>query len=349
MKKSLAIFLSLLLMILVLPDIEVNATGENHLYYQTIKCKEADNYVKETLGDFINYESNLVMLNVEDIELGQGIYIANYENENLLPSFMYPVFVNNILSYIYRIYDDGTGNYVGIFGKNYADIVLENAGDSVENAPLFVESNGNELLVTQHENKVVSPSHFGTEIDYKRIDIEKQKRKTSISIVDIREENEFDVKKNTKTYYWTFDISIKETQGSKPWCAAYVTATALRYKTGQDIRASHIMSYYGKGSNDSCSIDMIRGYSSIKGVKFDGTYSGVISNSNLHGNLRGMNPVYGGYSSNIGNHALLIHGISDNARLVWNPWYSHSEWTSSSNTYKANGTTFTMYRYGTFF
>ena len=55
-------------MILVVPSIEVNATGENHLYYQTIKCKEADNYVKETLGDFINYESNLVMLKILNLD-----------------------------------------------------------------------------------------------------------------------------------------------------------------------------------------------------------------------------------------------------------------------------------------
>lgn len=36
-------------------------------------------------------------------------------------------------------------------------------------------------------------------------------------------------------------------------------------------------------------------------------------------------------------------------QLVWNPWYSYSEWISSSNTYKTNGKTYTMYRYGTYF
>lgn len=152
-----------------------------------------------------------------------------------------------------------------------------------------------------------------------------------------------------RAYNWTININIQETQGNNSWCAAYVTATALRYKTGINVSASNIMSYYGKGVNDGCSISMIKDYCSKKGVKFDGTYSGVITNSNLHGHLRGGNLVYGGYISGDSRHALLIHGINDNKRLVWNPWYSYSEWTSTTNTYKANGLTFTMYRYGTYF
>lgn len=348
MKNFLMAFISLLLIIIAVPITDTKAAESDALYYRTFKYEKADVYVKETLGDFINIENSFAPLDLDGIKLGQGIYIENHENDGLLPAFMYPVFIHNSLEYIYRIYDDGTGNYNGIFSKNYVDLVLENGNCSPIDAPLFVESNGNELIVTQNQNKVVSPSHFGTPVNYEIINNRKKLRNT-VDAVDITQQNDFNLKKDSRTYNWTLNISIKETQGSSSWCAAYVTATALRYKTGQDIRASHIMSYYGKGSSDRCTIDMIKGYSSIKGVNFDGTYSGVISDSKLHGHLRGANPVYGGYSSNIGNHALLIHGISDNARLVWNPWYPYSEWTSSNNTYRANGTTFTMYRYGTFF
>lgn len=70
------------------------------------------------MGDFINCENTVTSLDYSKIKLGQGIYVANHEEIDSLPSFMYPVFIDNSLEYVYRIFDDGTGNYTGNNNSN---------------------------------------------------------------------------------------------------------------------------------------------------------------------------------------------------------------------------------------
>lgn len=80
-------------------------------------------------------------------------------------------------------------------------------------------------------------------------------------------------------------------------------------------------------------------------------YSGSITNSSLHGYLRGGNSVHWSMDvSGGGTHALLIHGIEGSRRRVWNPWYSYSEWSVDAVTYKsARGTTMKTRGYGIYF
>ena len=80
-------------------------------------------------------------------------------------------------------------------------------------------------------------------------------------------------------------------------------------------------------------------------------YSGSITNSSLHGYLRGGNPVHWSMDvSGGGTHALLIHGIEGSRRRVWNPWYSYSEWSVDAVTYKsARGATMKTRGYGIYF
>lgn len=320
--------------------------NEEERYFITIEDSKADQYVSDTIGDFINLESGSLGYYLNNVNIGKGIYVANFDEENMLPSFYYPLYVNDNIEYVYRIYDDGTGTYQGIFGKTYAEEVKEYASKSKEGAGLWTADNDNELLLTENSSQTIAKSKFEQKANgYNLSDYEK-KRSLNFVTADVTDTIEF-TKRPQPRVYWDRSISYVEKQGNHPWCAAYVAAAAIREMANGGVRAKSLMDYFGAGQNDACSPAMIRQYSAVYGINFS-MYNGVTSASKILSVIEKWNLVYGGYSSNIGNHALLIHGIDGNKVHVWNPWNLYSEWSSSAGTYKSGGTTFSMYRYGHF-
>ncbi|MCR0316371.1 hypothetical protein MKA27_17795 [[Clostridium] innocuum] len=137
------------------------------------------------------------------------------------------------------------------------------------------------------------------------------------------------------------------------WCFAYVTATALRIK-GKNTSASTIAKKFNLGTKEGLTISQAKEYCKSKGVTLRGWYKGTISDSELHGSLRGYHPVVGWFNITNGaqkgvGHALLIHGINGNKRLIWNPWNKYSEWTSASSYTASDGTKMSAYRYGIYY
>lgn len=349
MKKIKKIFITLCSLLMLFGAFNLNLKAKDDtLYYLSFSSPQADKYVSETIGEFINLESSYLGYNLENVSVGSGIYIASDEDNGLLPSFYYPVYVGGNIKYVYRIYDDGSGNYQGIFSQKYAEEIKENASSTPKEAGLWIADNGNEFLLNENNYKTIATSPLAKEPkNYK------SKGYQTIDNLDLKATN---ISENIeykqfpqKRAYCDRQISYVETQGNVPWCAAYVTAMAVREISGpRTVRAKTIMDYFHKGQSDSCSPDMIKKYCATKGINFT-MYNGVTNNTKLFNVLIKWNLVYGGYKSNIGNHALLVHGVDGNSKAhVWNPWYNHSEWTSTVKTYKTNGITFTMYRYGHF-
>ena len=93
---------------------------------------------------------------MENVKVGVGIYAANKDEQYLLPTFYYPVFVNDDLQYVYQVYDDGTGTYQSTFSKTYAK----------EDAGLWVEDNGNALLLTKSGTTKISSIPLAEEPKY---------------------------------------------------------------------------------------------------------------------------------------------------------------------------------------
>lgn len=250
-----------------------------------------------------------------------------------------------------EFFDDGTGNYTGIFSENFVDDLTKYAGNTPEDAPIISldPQNNQELFISDNGTTIVnsktgSVEAFRTKAEFRSA--------SAFKPVDISDKISFFVKPQTRatSYNYMLNINIVETQGSTNWSFAYVTATALRYK-GKNVRASTITNYFNFGTQTALSVDNAKKYRKTKGVTYDGRYSGSIMNSSLHGYLRGGNPVHWSMDvSGGGNHALLIHGIEGSRRGVWNPWYSYSEWSVDAVTYKsAGGTTMKTRGYGMYF
>lgn len=286
MKKILSVVFCSLLAFSMNSFTGAKAEENDMLYFKTIKSEVADTYAKETVYDFLIAENTIKPILNEKITMGQGIYVQETSNESI-PTYYYPIYIDNKLTYVYRIFDDGTGNYTGIFSENFVDDLTKYAGNTPEDAPIISldPQNNQELFISDNGTTIVnsktgSVEAFRTKAEFRSA--------SAFKPVDISDKTSFFVKPQTRatSYNYMLNINIVETQGSTNWCFAYVTATALRYK-GKNVRASTITNYFNLGTQTALSVDNAKKYCKTKGVTYDGRYSGSIMNSSLHGYLRG--------------------------------------------------------------
>ncbi len=286
MKKILSVVFCSLLAFSMNSFTGAKAEENDMLYFKTIKSEVADTYAKETVYDFLIAENTIKPILNEKITMGQGIYVQETSNESI-PTYYYPIYIDNKLTYVYRIFDDGTGNYTGIFSENFVDDLTKYAGNTPEDAPIISldPQNNQELFISDNGTTIVnsktgSVEAFRTKAEFRSA--------SAFKPVDISDKTSFFVKPQTRatSYNYMLNINIVETQGSTNWCFAYVTATALRYK-GKNVRASTITNYFNLGTQTALSVDNAKKYCKTKGVTYDGRYSGSIMNSFLHGYLRG--------------------------------------------------------------
>lgn len=150
--------------------------------------------------------------------------------------------------------------------------------------------------------------------------------------------------------YKFLQIGWDETQGSKPWCMAYVTASIMRYKTGNGlskISAQSVMQWaYPTLSQTELDATAL---STSKADKFANTYnidpvytSSKRTYSQIVSEIKADNPVaFICDNLNTGakkSHAFVCRGYDDNGGKsfysVWNPWYEKFERIyTSDNTY----------------
>lgn len=286
MKKILSVVFCSLLAFSMNSFTGAKAEENDMLYFKTIKSEVADTYAKETVYDFLIADNTIKPILNEKITMGQGIYVQETSNESI-PTYYYPIYIDNKLTYVYRIFDDGTGNYTGIFSENFVDDLTKYAGNTPEDAPIISldPQNNQELFISDNGTTIVnsktgSVEAFRTKAEFRSA--------SAFKPVDISDKTSFFVKPQTRatSYNYMLNINIVETQGSTNWCFAYVTATALRYK-GKNVRASTITNYFNLGTQTALSVDNAKKYCKTKGVTYDGRYSGSIMNSSLHGYLRG--------------------------------------------------------------
>ena len=275
MKKILSVVFCSLLAFSMNSFTGAKAEENDMLYFKTIKSEVADTYAKETVYDFLIAENTIKPILNEKITMGQGIYVQETSNESI-PTYYYPIYIDNKLTYVYRIFDDGTGNYTGIFSENFVDDLTKYAGNTPEDAPIISldPQNNQELFISDNGTTIVnsktgSVEAFRTKAEFRSA--------SAFKPVDISDKTSFFVKPQTRatSYNYMLNINIVETQGSTNWSFAYVTATALRYK-GKNVRASTITNYFNLGTQTALSVDNAKKYCKTKGVTYDGRYSGSI-------------------------------------------------------------------------
>ena len=119
-----------------------------------------------TVYEYLIAENSIKPILNENVTMGQGIYIQETVSDSM-PTYYYPIYINGSLTYVYRIFDDGTGSYTGVFSENFADELTKYAGRTPENAPIITldPENNQELFVSDSETTMVN-SRTGEEETY---------------------------------------------------------------------------------------------------------------------------------------------------------------------------------------
>ena len=151
-------------------------------------------------------------------------------------------------------------------------------------------------------------------------------------------------------------IGWDETQGSQPWCMAYVTASIMRYKTGNNINtisAQSVMQWaypnYSQSQLNEESLSTTQADAFANTYNIDPRYtSSRRTYSQIVNEILAYNPVaFICDNLNTGtkkSHALVCRGYNDNNGnsfySVWNPWYKKFEriYTSDNTYVNASGT-----------
>ncbi len=179
----------------------------------------------------------------------------------------------------------------------------------------------------------------------------------STHITDITEGitvNQINTRSNPTSKY--LQIGYAETQGSQPWCMAYVTASIMRYKTGNGIStisAQSVMEWAYPGLTQTQLNS--ESLSTTKADEFANTYNidpvytaSRRTYSQIVNEIKADNPVaFICDNLNTGAkkcHAFVCRGYNDYSGnsyySIWNPWYTQFEriYTSDNTYVNSSGT-----------
>lgn len=157
---------------------------EEGIYFLTLESRRADKYVEEHIGEFLDSESGINPIDRDTVKVGAGIYVEDFDETTSLPMFYYPVFTDESLSYVFRIYEDINGEYTSVLGIEGVDAMVQLALDTPKNAVFFGQNHGNLIAIySNFDYEVIDPSRFGESVNEEEIKaFQTQKRKPLIPV-----------------------------------------------------------------------------------------------------------------------------------------------------------------------
>lgn len=263
------------------------------------------------------------------------------------------VFSNGKIVATYRSYETD-GRYTGIFSEN-AELIegFERISSltSIENPAKIISGEYDDVyaLIGSDVYPVFSdPS--GNETASKAI-LATSTTRASTQIIDLTEGitiEQPNIRSNPTSKF--LQIGWAETQGSQPWCMAYVTASIMRYKTGNGvdtISAQSVMEWaypnLTQTQLNSTSLSTTKADEFANTYNIDPVYTASRRTySQIVNEIKADNPVaFICDNLNTGtkkSHAFVCRGYNDNSGnsfySVWNPWYTQFERIyTSDNTY----------------
>lgn len=163
MKKIITIMMVLIIM---LGFTSLKASDNPAKYFLSYSDTKADAYASENFESLLKAEKGSALIKLEDVRISKGIYAYNVNELASLPTFMYPVYANDELSYVYTIYDNGSGEYEGTLSKTYVEEILTYGANNKDDAGLWIEDNGNTLLLTSSKLELISSNPNAKEVEH---------------------------------------------------------------------------------------------------------------------------------------------------------------------------------------
>lgn len=327
--------------------------GYSGLYIVTNSVPvEVINHTKNSIAGIIDdsYDINTITVGQPFVVKGHGCDL-----------YYFLVYSNNDLVGHYRVFYTEDNGYTGIFSETpeILDGFKELEGKTSPNVPAEIVVGDYEDLyavtATEEINVLADPQKRTTSKVEPKLLISSNATRTSImneksdiSVVNAKEGIDFSIpQKNTRATGASKFLAIgwAETQGSEPWCAAYVTATICRYiKGSSSITAKSVMKYTypdattAELKKKSLSRKQAVAFGKSKGLSPERTNIRM-SWAAVKTDINAGNPIYFA-CKNItdtsgANHAIACRGYRDSSNSyysVWNPWYEKFEkvYTSDS-------------------
>lgn len=294
-----------------------------------------------------------------------GITSDLYEAQKILVSNPFKLFNPSFDLYYSLIYNNGKivgtyrvfeidGRYTGIFSDNPELI------EGFERVSSFTNSENPAKIISGEYDDIYALIGFdiypifsdpsGNESDSLAI-LTSAATRASTQVLDITEGIAIEQPQTRSNPSSKFlQIGWAETQGSLPWCMAYVTASIMRYKTDNDVNtisAQSVMEWaypnLTQAQLNSTSLSTSKADEFANTYNIDPVYTASRRTySQIVSEIKADNPVaFICDNLNTGtkkSHAFVCRGYNDNSGnpfySVWNPWYTKFERIyTSDNTY----------------
>ena len=361
MKKYILLFA--LILSLFVSTIAVNAqkapeTAINELYIMTEKCPPgaityATNNWQRFVADIQIQDTKYHNIELAKLSIGSPFKMVYEGGSSYIPLYFFPVYYNSDILFTMRVYEDTDGLYKGILSEDLVPELNQLLDcTSPDNPALFSVNNGNILLAIGNKKDVVIPDAFGKKVltivgESAQIELTVENiNKTPLSYkADTTLSNISNLYSARAVYPGISDakylyLDLAERQGQTNWCAAYATASIIRYMTHYDhVYAESIISYFHPHSTnlaiESISPSEVISYSEIYGLSPLCSYY-ALGSYDVAVNIDSDRPLIADVSSISGLHSLVIRGYSliNNTYSVWNPWnYSYVNMDATTNIY----------------
>lgn len=269
--------------------------------------------------------------------------------------YYFIIFSNAEIVGTYRVYETDDG-YTGIFSENTEIIKglqeLKELTSHDNPARIIAGSYDDIYAVIDSDVHTILEDPTGKTTDKQSL-LAQQQTFTAESVVNVSKGIRFTnpkVSVNTTPSYKFLQIGWAETQGSLPWCMAYVTASIMRYKIGKDlstISARKVMEWaypnLSKDELEDTALSTSKADDYANTYKIDPTYTASRRTyAQVARDIKSDSPLaFICDNLNTGakkSHAFVCRGYNDNDGKsfysIWNPWYTEFERIyTSDNTY----------------
>lgn len=369
MKKILCIIICFCIFITSGTLVNAANNPKNGNYILTEKCPyNVIQYAKSLLEEFPKSE-----LKTESVVgLGEPFVLKNSSDNTVL--YYFPVIINEKIEFTYRLFYYHGWNYVlskclvnelNSIGNSStfispAVVYLDSRNDNIilqtrKASIVFIDENSD--LYEDTSNKIDEVTRTSIESDIIPYDeavynlgglnsLHISNYKTIISSVKINPLKEDNtsvlLKSSSRPYQACYHTPVVlETQGDLPWCAAYVTAAIVSYKTGTNYYAQDVATFAGVNTSQSVSRNKCVQFAKSKGLVQTRQTLFDVDDEGMMDQIWNDGLVYvDSYrkGSLFKSHAFIVSGYcwSGTEILNWmvrNPWYNYYEYIGSDRIY----------------
>lgn len=340
----------------------VEASSNEELLVKTSKIpQEIDEFAKKDFGNLLSATLFLEGANTKTSEYELGSSFAMFDGENVENStIFFPIFLNQRVEFLYSVRNDIVTGYTSSVSrfliKEINDILEEVNGEPVS---FHVKDSDIYFKLNDKIKKIYSAPKENTDENQNSDDIIVEEN--DLEIKNVSEHIDYDIQPNlekakvtrstvsTASNYAMINWSIRETQSTFPWCAAYVTAAILNNKVdSRPTLARDILNYtfpkFSVAQKEATGVnqDQLLNYGRARGTNPIRTGS-MLSHATVERELRKGNAIYmgtEGYSHSNSKlhksrHAFALYGWvnSDKIRTyyLWNPWWNYPMVVQANN------------------